>query len=129
MSNKKYKQGYNFELQLKNTLEKVGFPLVIRSAGSHGPVDVAAIGHDSVFLFQCKSTEKTVVTNTMVNEIFKNKRVKDLTNLPARCIKILAFKAKGMSEDEWLFYRWTITVNHITGKSSNEWKYIANKLF
>lgn len=111
------KKGIAFENELKRKLEGVGFPLVIRSSGSFSPADVIAFGWNEVYLFQCKSTEKTVVTNSLVESVLKNKSVKDLTNLPSRYIKVIAFKCKGNSD--WVFYRW----------NNSEWIWIENKLF
>ncbi len=121
------KKGIQWENDLANKLRGVGFPLVIRSAGSKGLVDVIAIGYNDVYLFQCKSTEKTVITNELVQAVMKNKSVKDLTNLPSRYIKILAFKAEG--KKDIVFYRWTLVVKDDEGNTNGEWKYIANKLF
>lgn len=121
------KKGIQWENDLANKLREIGFPLVIRSAGSKGLADVVAMGWNDVYLFQCKSTEKTVITNELVQTVMKNKSVKDLTNLPSRYIKILAFKAEG--KKDIVFYRWTLTITDGSGQSYGEWKYIANKLF
>jgi Holliday junction resolvase len=117
MPNNNYKRGYRFENDFVNKLKAVGFPLVIRTAGSHSCVDVVAFGYNDVYLFQLKSTEKTVITNELVQAVMKNKSVKDLTNLPSRYIKVLAFKAEG--KKDIVFYRW----------NNDGWKYIQNKIF
>jgi|SRR5882672_245900 len=117
--NKKYVQGYKFENELINKLKTVGFPLVIRTAGSHSPVDVMAFGIDQVYLFQCKSTKSSVITNELVSRTMRNKAVKVLTELPERYIKVLAFKALGNHSSQWIFYKW----------NNSEWEFIKNKLF
>lgn len=115
--NKNYKRGYQWENLLLNKLKEVGFPLVVRTAGSHSPVDIIAFGWNDIYLFQLKSTEKSVITNSLIEQTFKNKSIKDLTNLPSRYIKIIGFKAK--SNKDILFYRW----------NNEEWIFIQNKLF
>ena len=51
MSN--YARGANFERRVKKMLEKDCW-FVIRSAGSHSPVDLVAIKRDEIKLIQCK---------------------------------------------------------------------------
>jgi Holliday junction resolvase len=52
MSN--YRRGYTFELRVKRSLEKRGY-FVVRSSGSHGPVDLLAVSKDGKILgIQCK---------------------------------------------------------------------------
>src|SRR5688572_20499281 len=121
------KKGIQWENDLAKKLREVGFPLVMRSAGSKGLVDVVAFGWNDIYLFQCKSTESTVITNELVQTVMKNKSVKDLTNLPSRYIKILAFKAEG--KKDIVFYRWTLIIDDFDGNTSGHWKYVANKLF
>lgn len=56
MPNKKYVQGANFERQVKNVLEAMGY-YAIRSAGSHGVADVVALSPDDEvrpLMVQCK---------------------------------------------------------------------------
>ena len=50
-----YKRGYTFELEVKHTLEDVGF-CCIRSAGSHGAIDILAgkDDGDTIWAVQCK---------------------------------------------------------------------------
>jgi len=49
----RYRSGYRFELAVKKYLEKHGW-YVVRSAGSHGAVDLVAIRNGTVLLIQCK---------------------------------------------------------------------------
>ena len=49
-----YNKGRAFEYKVKQLLEERGF-YVVRSAGSHGIVDLVAIGKEQVNLVQCKS--------------------------------------------------------------------------
>lgn len=52
-----YRRGADFERSLKKYLESLGY-FVVRSAGSKGPVDLVAFGHDGIFFIQCKLTGK-----------------------------------------------------------------------
>jgi Holliday junction resolvase len=49
-----YERGAKFERNVKKILESLGL-LVVRSAGSHGPVDLVALGESKVFLLQFKA--------------------------------------------------------------------------
>lgn len=49
-----YERGANFERKVKRILELQGM-FVVRSAGSHGPVDLVGLGESNVYLIQCKS--------------------------------------------------------------------------
>ncbi len=46
--------GTAFENRVATDLQERGFPLVVRSAGSHGPADVLAVGHGVTLAVQCK---------------------------------------------------------------------------
>lgn len=48
MPNKNYLRGRRKEYKIMDELEKEGYPLVMRTAGSHSPVDVIAIKEMSV---------------------------------------------------------------------------------
>ena len=43
MPNKNYQKGIRKEYKIIHTLERVGFDIVQRTAGSHSPIDVIAI--------------------------------------------------------------------------------------
>jgi hypothetical protein len=43
MANSNYIKGRSREYKIKQELEKEGYPLVMRTAGSHSPVDIIAI--------------------------------------------------------------------------------------
>ena len=49
----RYARGADFERRVKKDLEVHGY-LAVRSAGSHGAVDIMAVGPDSILLIQCK---------------------------------------------------------------------------
>lgn len=49
-----YRKGVKFEREVRSLLENHGY-FVIRSAGSKGPVDLAALKGAIVFLIQCKA--------------------------------------------------------------------------
>jgi Holliday junction resolvase len=53
MTSNNYQRGASLERDVLQAL-KVHYPLAIRSAGSHGVVDVVAVGIDHVLLVQCK---------------------------------------------------------------------------
>ena len=50
----KYAKGRGFEWEVMDLI-RPGFPLVVRSAGSHGVVDVTAIRKGEVWIIQCKT--------------------------------------------------------------------------
>jgi len=51
---KSYIKGYRFEIRVKRKLEKEGY-FVVRSAGSHGPPDLVAIGPlGTIHFIECK---------------------------------------------------------------------------
>ena len=50
---------------MKRVLESLGM-FVVRSAGSHGPVDLVALGESKVFLLQCKAEKYTKKENVDV---------------------------------------------------------------
>jgi len=54
--NKQYKAGSSFEYRLMRKLAHKG--LCVRSAGSHGVVDIILLSKDFTDLIQCKYTEK-----------------------------------------------------------------------
>ena len=48
-----YKRGADFERKVAKDLEKYGY-VTIRSAGSHSPADIVAMGHGRAVCVQCK---------------------------------------------------------------------------
>lgn len=63
MPNKNYQKGRQFEYRVKKYLEENGSHLVIRSAGSHSPIDLVAFGENPfgdhrTLLVQCKADGK-----------------------------------------------------------------------
>jgi Holliday junction resolvase len=53
MTNKNYVNGRNFEYRIRDMFIQKGFN-VIRSAGSHTPIDLVAFDGYRVFFIQCK---------------------------------------------------------------------------
>ena len=56
MPNRNYQAGVRFERARKKVWEQDG-NVVLRTAGSHGPFDLVAIGEDRVRLIQCKRVQ------------------------------------------------------------------------
>lgn len=56
MLKRAYAKGYTLEQKIKKELE-LFYPLVIRSAGSKGPIDLAALNLDGWRLIQAKNSE------------------------------------------------------------------------
>lgn len=54
--NRNYRKGRRNEYRSMRVLEAVGY-ICIRSAGSHSPFDVIALGPSDVLLVQCKTNE------------------------------------------------------------------------
>lgn len=54
-----YKKGIYYEKKCMAALAEAGY-YVMRSAGSHGPVDVIALGHGECLAIQVTSTKKGV---------------------------------------------------------------------
>lgn len=53
MSNQNYRRGANFERKVKKWYEDKG-DFVVRSAGSHSPVDLVVLRYGQTVLVQCK---------------------------------------------------------------------------
>ena len=54
MPNSRYESGRRFEYAVKKDLEERGY-FCTRSSGSHGAVDIVAIGEYNILLIQCKT--------------------------------------------------------------------------
>ena len=54
MANRNYLKGRRAEYKLMQKLRKEGASYVMRTAGSHGPVDVIAIGEGLIRMYQVK---------------------------------------------------------------------------
>ena len=54
MPNLNYRKGYSLESWVRNHLREQGWT-VIRSSGSHTPVDIIAGRHGAILAIQCKS--------------------------------------------------------------------------
>ncbi|WP_051275716.1 hypothetical protein [Desulfovirgula thermocuniculi] len=57
MPGRNYRRGYRAELKAREELERQGY-LVVRAAGSKGPVDLVAVGPDGVRLIQVRRTRR-----------------------------------------------------------------------
>lgn len=57
MTNSNYQRGANFERKVKKWYESQGC-FVIRSAGSHSPVDLVVLRYGQTVLVQCKTDGK-----------------------------------------------------------------------
>ena len=54
MTNKNYLRGRSREYRTMNKLKEIGYKIVLRSAGSHSPIDVVGIKDNEIRLIQCK---------------------------------------------------------------------------
>ena len=54
-------------------LESLGL-LVVRSAGSHGPVDLVALGESKVFLLQCKAEKHRATGGVELDDLVRVSR-------------------------------------------------------
>lgn len=54
----KYHQGANYERKLIKQLKEMGASVVIRTAGSHSPIDVVAFFNDCTQIYQVKKTSE-----------------------------------------------------------------------
>lgn len=61
MSNSNYQRGANFERRVKKHYENQGY-FVLRSAGSHSPVDLLALGTSGAILIQVKLDGRMSIT-------------------------------------------------------------------
>lgn len=56
-----YKKGYRFELEVKKQWEQRGY-CVVRSSGSHTPVDLVAMKDKLVVQIQCKNIDRKITS-------------------------------------------------------------------
>jgi Holliday junction resolvase len=105
MPNKNYKRGATFEYKIMAQLEEIGF-YCIRSAGSHGLVDVMAMKGNTIILIQAKHTKKKTINLT---ELLKGDNIKKFEVFEGtdHTYKYLAIK-QGRSP-EILYLRWSET--------------------
>ena len=71
MPNLQYQRGRSAEYYVKGKLETKGATLVLRSAGSHSPADLAAFLPSSreILLLQVKTSKKGVSESKVKNEM------------------------------------------------------------
>jgi len=55
--NKNYRRGRAKEYRIMKALKKQGFEIVLRSAGSHSPIDVIAIKPEKIMFVQSKPND------------------------------------------------------------------------
>jgi len=58
MPNAKYRDGRDLEYAVMAHLEKNGYTIMCRAAGSHGPADVIAVKPGELLFVQCKTNSK-----------------------------------------------------------------------
>lgn len=87
MSETNYQKGRRLEYRVKKHFEDKGY-LVIRSAGSHSPIDLIAISPFEVVFIQVKSSYEAV------------KRVKREFPLPANCSFFACYPIKRGKKSE-----------------------------
>jgi Holliday junction resolvase len=68
MVNKNYVAGRNLEYRIKKSLESKGY-FVIRSSGSHTPIDLVAIKNSVTYLIQAKNNCR--VSKKELKELFE----------------------------------------------------------
>jgi hypothetical protein len=92
MPNKNYIKGRRFEYEIRDNLKKAGY-FVIRSAGSHSPVDLIALNKDKVLCLQlkvnCRPTKLEWVE-------FYN------ISVPSNAYKIMVIKNNGSLEAKYV---------------------------
>jgi Holliday junction resolvase len=63
MTSKHYRKGYLLELKSRDELYRMGASLVVRSSGSHTPIDLIAFFPDhKIMVIQVKSSDETRVS-------------------------------------------------------------------
>jgi len=107
-----YQIGSAFEYRLIKKLEDVGY-YCVRSSGSHGLVDVVAIGMNQCRLIQCKITKKD---NASLTELLKGDNIIQFESLdvPINFFKWLVIKQGRSNELLTLFYN-DVTTKWISG--------------
>lgn len=90
--NKLYNRGRAFEYEVKKELERAGY-FVIRSAGSHSPIDLVAISLGELWLIQCK-------TNAIISKEEENKLLELKKKLNAQIV--MAYKQEGSIRYKWI---------------------------
>lgn len=71
-----YERGRNFEYQRMRHYKSLGYT-VVRSAGSHSPIDLVAIHpEDSVILIQCKRVKTQSQADRMLKDFNKHPPLK-----------------------------------------------------
>ncbi len=71
----KYQTGTRLEYIARDKLKSAGF-IVVRSAGSKGPLDLVAWKEDDLRFIQCKRTQIVEITSNRIETLFKNDLLK-----------------------------------------------------
>ena len=71
----KYQTGTRLEYIARDKLRNAGF-IVVRSAGSKGPLDLVAWREDDLRFIQCKRTQIMEITSNRIETLFKNDLLK-----------------------------------------------------
>lgn len=72
MPNRNYERGVRWERKLKKQFESAGY-IVLRTAGSHGPVDLVCIGScGNVNFIQCKVVKTKAQANNLIKKFQKD---------------------------------------------------------
>ena len=69
MTNRNYARGVYLERRARDELVKRGY-VVVRSAGSRGPIDLVAVGADEVLFIQVKKKSSSIRAGTEGLESF-----------------------------------------------------------
>jgi Holliday junction resolvase len=77
MVNKNYVNGRAYEYRIMHSLRKAGFDIVIRSAGSHSPIDCIGIDTNNKVILFVQAKPKTLSFNKKVEIKHKNIKLND----------------------------------------------------
>lgn len=106
----KYSFGRQFEYTTKKSLEKLGF-FVIRSAGSHGAIDILACKEEIVFAIQIKTTRSK--KKHTLNQLKKEFEPLIKQELPRNFFKVLLVFYSCSSTKNYLFQLYDKQLNEI----------------
>lgn len=96
MPNKNYQRGRRWEYELRKRLSKDG-SVVLRTAASHGPVDLVVVtSHGDVTFIQCKVTKSKAVAEKLKHQFM----IKPPLRQSNRYTQAIAIKVQG-GENVW----------------------------
>lgn len=94
-----YEKGRRFEYLVKEKLEQAGY-MVIRSAGSHSPFDLVAVGKEDIMFIQCKNS---VGRAELMKTMEKLRKIKNKFFPVTKKIKVLMiYKEDGTRKLEYI---------------------------